>query len=126
MSSTRANRAVGRRWPGSSPTKQCLPGVAATADRLAEAIRDRYGDRVQRLGFYTIGSTDTDPEVLREVIRRLKAETPSHTALAQPANRSEGHCAGGVDADRVCGAMVPVDFDDGDGPQPADGRSPLR
>jgi probable F420-dependent oxidoreductase len=48
-------------------------GVAATADRLAEAIQDRYGDRVQRLGFYTIGSTlDTDPEALREVIRRLK------------------------------------------------------
>ena len=48
-------------------------GVAATADRLAEAIQDRYGDRVQRLGFYTIGPTlDTDPEGLREVIRRLK------------------------------------------------------
>ena len=30
-------------------------GVAATADRLAEAIQERYGDRVQRIGFYTIG-----------------------------------------------------------------------
>jgi len=48
-------------------------GVAATADRLAEAIQDRYGDRVQRLGFYTIGPTlETDPEGLGEVIRRLK------------------------------------------------------
>jgi probable F420-dependent oxidoreductase len=49
-------------------------GVAATADRLAEAIQERYGDRVQRIGFYTIGPTlETDPEALREVIRRLKA-----------------------------------------------------
>ncbi|HEU5113140.1 MAG TPA: TIGR03617 family F420-dependent LLM class oxidoreductase [Acidimicrobiia bacterium] len=48
-------------------------GVAATSDRLAEVIQDRYRDRVQRLGFYTIGPTlDTDPEGLREVIRRLK------------------------------------------------------
>ncbi len=48
-------------------------GVAATADRLAEAIQDRYGDRVQRLGFYTIGPVlETDPEGFREVIRRLK------------------------------------------------------
>ena len=48
-------------------------GVAATSDRLAEVIQDRYGDRVQRLGFYTIGPTlDTDPDGLREVIRRLK------------------------------------------------------
>ena len=49
-------------------------GVAATADRLAEAIQERYGDRVQRIGFYTIGPTlDAEPEALREVIRKLKA-----------------------------------------------------
>ncbi len=48
-------------------------GVAAPIDQLADAIRDRYGDRVQRLGFYTIGSLfDTDPDALREVIQRLK------------------------------------------------------
>ena len=44
-----------------------------TIDRLADAIKERYGDRVQRVGFYTIGSTlDTDPDALSEVIRRLK------------------------------------------------------
>ena len=49
-------------------------GVAATADRLADAIRERYGDRVQRIGFYTIGPTlDAEPEALREVIGKLKA-----------------------------------------------------
>ena len=49
-------------------------GVAATADQLADAIRERYGDRVQRLGFYTIGSNlDAEPEALREVIGKLKA-----------------------------------------------------
>jgi probable F420-dependent oxidoreductase len=49
-------------------------GVAAPIDRLAEAIRDRYGDRVQRIGFYTIGPTlNTDPEALRHLIARLKA-----------------------------------------------------
>lgn len=48
-------------------------GVAAPIDRLADAITERYGDRVQRLGFYTIGPTlDTDPDALREVIRQLK------------------------------------------------------
>ena len=75
VSSTRwPNRAVGREMARLVPDEAVLTvGVAATADRLAEAIRDRYGDRVQRLGFYTIGSTlDTDPEALREVIRRLQ------------------------------------------------------
>jgi probable F420-dependent oxidoreductase len=48
-------------------------GVAAPIDRLADAVKERYGDRVQRVGFYTIGSTlDTDPDALSEVIRRLK------------------------------------------------------
>jgi probable F420-dependent oxidoreductase len=49
-------------------------GVAAPIDRLGDAIRDRYGDRVQRIGFYTIGPTlNTDPDALRQVIARLKA-----------------------------------------------------
>jgi probable F420-dependent oxidoreductase len=48
-------------------------GVAAPIDRLGEAIRDRYGDRVQRIGFYTIGPTlNTDPDALRQVIAGLK------------------------------------------------------
>jgi probable F420-dependent oxidoreductase len=49
-------------------------GVAAPIDGLASAIRDRYGDRVQRIGFYTIGSSlQTDPDALRRVITGLKA-----------------------------------------------------
>jgi probable F420-dependent oxidoreductase len=48
-------------------------GVAAPIDRLGKAIRDRYGDRIQRVGFYTIGSAlDMDPDALREVLRQLK------------------------------------------------------
>jgi len=48
-------------------------GLAAPLDRLADAIKARYGDRVQRIGFYTIGSPlGTDPDALREVIRRLQ------------------------------------------------------
>jgi hypothetical protein len=49
-------------------------GVAAPIDRLAAAIKDRYGDRVQRIGFYTIGSVlQTDPGALRQVINGLKS-----------------------------------------------------
>jgi probable F420-dependent oxidoreductase len=49
-------------------------GVAAPIDRLGTAIRERYGDRVQRVGFYTIGSgLDTDPEAMAEVIRQIRS-----------------------------------------------------
>lgn len=48
-------------------------GVAAPIDRLGTAIRERYGDRVQRVGFYTIGSAlGTDPEAVTEVIRQIR------------------------------------------------------
>jgi probable F420-dependent oxidoreductase len=48
-------------------------GVAAPYDRLGTAIRERYGDRVQRIGFYAIGSgLDTDPEAMTEVIRQIR------------------------------------------------------
>jgi hypothetical protein len=48
-------------------------GVAAPIDRLAEAIKERYGNRVQRVGFYTMGSAlGMDPDALKEVIRQLK------------------------------------------------------
>lgn len=48
-------------------------GVAAPVDRLAEAIKERYGDRVQRVGFYTIGSMlEVDRDALGEVITGLK------------------------------------------------------
>jgi len=50
-------------------------GVAAPLDRLGTAIRERYGDRVQRVGFYAIGSgLDTDREALAEVIRQIQGE----------------------------------------------------
>lgn len=49
-------------------------GVAAPVDRLATAIKDRYGDRVQRVGFYTIGSyLDLDRDALRQVIKGLQS-----------------------------------------------------
>ena len=48
-------------------------GVAAPIDRLGTAIRDRYGDRVQRIGFYTIGSgLDADREAMTEVISQIR------------------------------------------------------
>ena len=47
-------------------------GVAATVDELPGAIKDRYGGRVQRVGFYTIGSVlDIDPEARRSVVAAL-------------------------------------------------------
>ncbi|MEX1124502.1 MAG: TIGR03617 family F420-dependent LLM class oxidoreductase [Acidimicrobiia bacterium] len=49
-------------------------GVAAPIDRLGTAIRERYGDRVQRIGFYSIGSgLDTDREAMSEVIRQIRS-----------------------------------------------------
>jgi probable F420-dependent oxidoreductase len=49
-------------------------GVIAPVDRLGQAILERYGDRVQRVGFYTIGSVlETDRDVLEQVISDLKA-----------------------------------------------------
>jgi probable F420-dependent oxidoreductase len=69
-------------------------GVAAPIDRLGTAIRERYGDRVQRVGFYTIGSA------LQFRVRQLKQE-----------------CGGGVDPG-IGGSspLVAVDFDDRDRP----------
>lgn len=49
-------------------------GVAAQVDQLGEAIRDRYDDRVQRVGVYSVGSViDIDPEARRQVVNDLKA-----------------------------------------------------
>jgi alkanesulfonate monooxygenase SsuD/methylene tetrahydromethanopterin reductase-like flavin-dependent oxidoreductase (luciferase family) len=49
-------------------------GVAAPIDKLGTAIKERYGDRVQRIGFYTVGSAlDMDMDALREVIRQLRS-----------------------------------------------------
>ena len=48
-------------------------GVIAPVDKLAQAIKARYGDRVQRVGFYTLGSVlMDDQEALRQVIAELQ------------------------------------------------------
>ncbi len=48
-------------------------GVIATYDDLADAIKSRYGDRVQRVGFYSIGSSLLqDHDAVRQVISRLQ------------------------------------------------------
>lgn len=48
-------------------------GVIAPIDELADAIKTRYGDRVQRVGFYTLGSVlMEDNEALRQVITELQ------------------------------------------------------
>ena len=48
-------------------------GVAAQIDDLGAAVRDRYGDRVQRVGLYSLGSVlDIDPEARRQVVDDLK------------------------------------------------------
>jgi probable F420-dependent oxidoreductase len=48
-------------------------GVAAPVEDLGKAILDRYGDRVQRVGFYSLGTVlDTDSDALEQVISDLK------------------------------------------------------
>lgn len=48
-------------------------GVAAPIDKLGQAIKDKYADRVQRVGFYTIGSAmGLDPDVIRQLIGDLR------------------------------------------------------
>ena len=47
-------------------------GVAAPVDKLGSAIKERYGDRVQRVGFYSIGSAMTlAPDAIQQVISDL-------------------------------------------------------
>ena len=49
-------------------------GVIAPIDQLADAIRNRYGDRVQRVGFYSLGSVlMEDHDALKQVIADLQA-----------------------------------------------------
>ncbi|MGD2060824.1 MAG: TIGR03617 family F420-dependent LLM class oxidoreductase [Acidimicrobiia bacterium] len=48
-------------------------GVIAPIDDLAGAIKDKYGDRIQRVGFYSIGSVLMDDhDALRQVIAELQ------------------------------------------------------
>ncbi|MGB7859598.1 MAG: TIGR03617 family F420-dependent LLM class oxidoreductase [Acidimicrobiia bacterium] len=49
-------------------------GVAARVDQLGQAIKDRYGDRIQRVGLYTLGSVlDIDPDASQQVVNDLKS-----------------------------------------------------
>ena len=49
-------------------------GVIAPIDDLPDAIEERYGDRVQRVGFYTLGSVlMEDQDALRQVVRQLQS-----------------------------------------------------
>ena len=44
-----------------------------TDQLLAERSKTVIGDRVQRVGFYTVGSiVGTDPDATREVIQQIK------------------------------------------------------
>jgi probable F420-dependent oxidoreductase len=43
-------------------------GVAATVDKLGAAIKNRYGDRIQRVGLYTVGSAvNLEPDVIQQL-----------------------------------------------------------
>lgn len=60
--------------PGVVPDEAVLEvGVAARVDDLADAIKTRYGDRVQRIGFYGIGAmVDLEPDALAQLISGLQ------------------------------------------------------
>lgn len=63
------------KMPGAVPDEALEQvGVIAPIDKLADAIKDRYDDRVQRAGFYSLGSVlMQDPDALRQVIAHLQA-----------------------------------------------------
>ncbi len=49
-------------------------GIVAPVDQVGAAIRERYGDRLQRVGFYSIGSVlQTDPDALSGVLAAVRA-----------------------------------------------------
>ncbi|MGA8040822.1 MAG: TIGR03617 family F420-dependent LLM class oxidoreductase [Acidimicrobiia bacterium] len=62
------------RMPGVVPDDAVTSvAVVAPIDRLGTAIKDRYGDRVQRVGLYTIGSVmGLDDDALQTVIGQLR------------------------------------------------------
>jgi erythromycin esterase-like protein len=52
-------------------------GVVAPIDRLGHAIRERYRDRVQRVGFYNLGAIPSvDDEATRQIVSDLKSAAP--------------------------------------------------
>ena len=70
-----ARRGSWAEMPQKVPDEAVLQvGVAAPLDRLGEAIRERYGDRIQRIGFYTVGSAlDLDSEAQKQVIEAIRS-----------------------------------------------------
>lgn len=63
------------KMPGAVPDEALEGvGVIASIDDLAHAIKERYGDRVQRVGFYTLGSVlMEDQDALRQVVSQLQS-----------------------------------------------------
>jgi probable F420-dependent oxidoreductase len=48
-------------------------GVVAPIDRLGAAIRERYGDRIQRVGFYNLGGiASLDEDAVQQVISDIR------------------------------------------------------
>ena len=48
-------------------------GVAAPIDKLADAIKERYGNRIQRLGFYSVGSgSSLESDTVKTLIGQLR------------------------------------------------------
>lgn len=64
------------KMPGAVPDEALEgAGVIAPIDQLAGAIKKRYGDRVQRVGFYSLGSVlMQDRDALEQVIQELQAD----------------------------------------------------
>jgi probable F420-dependent oxidoreductase len=63
------------KMPGAVPD-EALEGVGVIApiDGLANAIKERYGDRIQRVGFYSLGSVLMDDhDALQQVIADLQS-----------------------------------------------------
>jgi len=61
--------------PGVVPDEAVLEaGVAAPIGELGRAIKDRYGDRLQRVGLYSVGSATTlEPDAIQQLISDLKS-----------------------------------------------------
>lgn len=49
-------------------------GVVAPVDRIGSAIRERYGDRIQRIGFYNLGGlASLDEDAIGEIIADIRS-----------------------------------------------------
>ena len=49
-------------------------GIAAPIDKLGAAIKERYGGRVQRIGFYALGTVENlAPDAIQQISADLKS-----------------------------------------------------